>query len=189
MSPEEKEKLRKGYPEMEWHGGKVRVIRPSVLMLEHGVFDLNGRKCFVYGGAASHDIAGGILKLSDCSDRLHFNHEVKRRRREGLPFRIKGLSWWEQEIPDQETEDTAITALDQAGWNVDYVFTHDCAISDLKALAEMMGEQDCSEVNEFLERIKAKLTFSRWYFGHHHENIDLPDERIHMIYDRITELQ
>ena len=45
------------YPQAEWHGGRVRTIRPSVLMLERGqVFDLGGRTFFTMGGASSHDI-------------------------------------------------------------------------------------------------------------------------------------
>ena len=35
--------------------------RPSVFMLEPGVFDIDGVKIFAYGGAPSHDIQGGIL--------------------------------------------------------------------------------------------------------------------------------
>ena len=42
------------YPQAEWHGGRVRTIRPSVLMLERGqVFDLGGRMFFAMGGAAT----------------------------------------------------------------------------------------------------------------------------------------
>ena len=36
MPPEEKEKLKQGYPRLPWHGGFVRQVRPSVLMLENG---------------------------------------------------------------------------------------------------------------------------------------------------------
>ena len=51
------------YPQAEWHGGRVRTIRPSVLMLERGqVFDLGGRMFFAMGGASSHDIQDGILE-------------------------------------------------------------------------------------------------------------------------------
>ena len=41
------------YPQAEWHGGRVRTIRPSVLMLERGqVFDLGGRTFFTMGGSS-----------------------------------------------------------------------------------------------------------------------------------------
>ena len=63
MSDNDKKKILNGYPQKAWNGGMVREIRPSVLMLERGyVFNIDGCKCFAFGGARSHDISGGILK-------------------------------------------------------------------------------------------------------------------------------
>ena len=63
VSEEEKEKIKTGYPQKAWNGGVVRELRPSVLMLERGyVFNIDGCKCFAFGGARSHDISGGILQ-------------------------------------------------------------------------------------------------------------------------------
>ena len=56
----------KEYPEERWNGGKVHRIRPSVFHLMRGqVFQLNEKKIFVFGGASSHDIDGGILETED----------------------------------------------------------------------------------------------------------------------------
>lgn len=42
------------YPQREWQGGRVRIIRPSVLMLERGqVFDLGGRTFFAMAAPAA----------------------------------------------------------------------------------------------------------------------------------------
>ena len=50
------------YPVEKWNGGNVHKIRPSVIHLMRGqVFQLCGKKFFVFGGAKSHDIDGGIL--------------------------------------------------------------------------------------------------------------------------------
>ncbi len=47
LEESEKRKILNGYPQKEWHGGIVREIRPSILMLERGyVFDIDGCKCF-----------------------------------------------------------------------------------------------------------------------------------------------
>ena len=55
-----------GYPVMEWHGGKVHVLRPHVLHLMRGqVFEIDEKKIFTFGGASSHDITGGILETDD----------------------------------------------------------------------------------------------------------------------------
>ena len=56
----------RAYPLEDWHGGKIRRIRPSVLLLERGqVFDVGGKRIFAMGGASSHDIQDGILELDD----------------------------------------------------------------------------------------------------------------------------
>ena len=50
------------YPVEKWNGGNVHKIRPSVIHLMRGqIFQLCDRKFFVFGGAKSHDIDGGIL--------------------------------------------------------------------------------------------------------------------------------
>lgn len=54
MLPDEKKKLREGYPRQRWHGGYVRAIRPSVLMLERGdIFVIDGKYCFAFGVPAA----------------------------------------------------------------------------------------------------------------------------------------
>ena len=54
------------YPEKEWHGGKVHVIRPHVLHLMRGqIFEIDGKTIFTFGGAKSHDTQGGILEQDD----------------------------------------------------------------------------------------------------------------------------
>lgn len=54
------------YPQEEWHGEKIHRIRSSVIHLMRGqIFVLDGKKIFTFGGASSHDIAGGILEPDD----------------------------------------------------------------------------------------------------------------------------
>ncbi len=54
--------LLNAYPEQEWNGGRVHVVRPHVLHLMRGqVFEIGGLTWFTMGGAASHDIEDGIL--------------------------------------------------------------------------------------------------------------------------------
>ena len=48
------------------------MIRPSVLMLERGeIFEIDGKSCFAFGGARSHDIMDGILNPADYPDEQH----------------------------------------------------------------------------------------------------------------------
>lgn len=185
MPSETKEQFRKGYPQKKWFGSSVREIRPSVLMLETGVFELNGYQCFVYGGASSHDIQGGILDPSDYANEAQYRRAYEEMKGKGLLFRVKGLNWWDQEIPDDETEKRALKALEEAGWKVDYVFTHDCPAGLLERISH---DPQNSRVNEFLEKLRQRLTFRQWFFGHYHQNIDFEDGKYHLLYERIIRI-
>lgn len=62
------------------------------------VFELEGKKIFTFGGAASHDIEGGVLDKDDP------DYELKELLlyKEGRNYRINHESWWEQELPSKE---------------------------------------------------------------------------------------
>ena len=54
--------LLDSYPVSEWHGGKVQIIRPNIIHLMRGqIYEIEGKKYFVMGGAACHDVWNGIL--------------------------------------------------------------------------------------------------------------------------------
>ena len=87
------------YPVEEWHGGKVHKISPSVIHLMRGqIFTLDNMKIFTFGGAASHDISGGILAPSDPD----FKTKELELRRSEKSCRINHFSWWAQELPTDE---------------------------------------------------------------------------------------
>jgi len=185
MPAAEKEKFRKGYPRIPFHGFFARQIRPSVLMLEHGVFELNGKTFFAYGGAQSHDIDGGILNPTDFTTEKTFKAEYKRKCCGGHSFRVKGISWWEQEQPDPIIEQNALTALAAHNNAVDFIVTHDCAASD----SALLGYHNLSHINQFLEQIKQTVTYTHWYFGHLHDNRNLPGDKEHVLYEQIIQIQ
>lgn len=87
------------YPLVPWNGGYVRKISDSVFYLNRGdVFNINGKKIFVMGGATSID----------------------------KDYRIEGRSWWAEEMPNYKEQEYALNNLDKNNWEVDYVITH-CA--------------------------------------------------------------
>lgn len=91
--------MYKEIPVEEWNGGRVQRIRPSVLHLCSGeVFEIQGSRYFVMGGARSHD---------------------KERR-------TPGKSWWPEELPRVEDIQRAEEKLQEYGYRVDYVISH-CA--------------------------------------------------------------
>ena len=112
------------YPIEEWHSGKVQRIRPHVLHLMRGqVYELAGYRFFTMGGAKSHDIEDGILKLDD----PNFERKLlMMQRRPNARYRINHITWWRQGLPTDEEYNEALQNLERCDWQVDYIITH-CA--------------------------------------------------------------
>lgn len=153
------------YPEKEWQGGRVQVIRPHILHLMRGqVFTLEGKTFFTMGGARSHDISDGILERHD-PDLKDKEAEL---RAAGALFRINRLTWWRQELPSGAEYQTARENLEKHGWAVDYIVTH-CAPSAVqKALLGEKAEAD--PLTDFLEEVRQRCCFDCWFFGHYHDD-------------------
>ena len=186
MPPEEKEKFKKGYPQKEWNGGLVRVLRPSVLVLESGVFTIDNKKILVYNGARSHDIQDGILNPFDFDTEEQFKKEYKRKQSLFHMFRVKGISWWEQELSTKETEKKVLKNLETVNNKVDYIFTHDCSSSIQTQM--WYSKRDQSTINVFLQKIEDTVEFKHWFFGHYHGNKTFPGGQHHLLYDNIVQI-
>jgi len=185
MPPEEKEKLRQGYPRCKWHGGYVRMLRPSVLMLERGdIFAIDGKYCFAFGGARSHDIQDGVLDPSAFPDEESFKKTYKARRH-GM-IRVKGISWWEAEMPSQKEMDYGISNL-RAFMNshdkIDFVFTHDAPASDKIYL----GYEGIDELNRYLESLRGIMKYDKWFYGHLHDNRQVFKNN-YLLYEQIIQI-
>ena len=153
------------YPLEEWHGGKVRPIRPSVLMLERGqVFELGGKRIFAMGGASSHDIRDGILEPGDPL----FLEKFRRLSAQGALFRVNHRSWWKEELPGEAEYEEARTNLENAGWKVDYIISHCAPTSIQNALLRELSTPDA--LTDFLEEISQRCQFKYHFFGHYHSN-------------------
>ncbi|MCM1048531.1 MAG: metallophosphoesterase [Clostridiales bacterium] len=137
------------YQEKSWHGGIVYYEEkfPNILFAKDGeIYDFNGKKGIVIGGAYSVD----------------------------KNFRIDaGLPWYENEQPSAEIKAYVETKLKDCGWMVDFVFSHTCP-SSLEPQDMYLEYIDQSKVDktteEWLERIHSRLQYKMWYFGHFHEN-------------------
>ena len=174
--------LIEAYPKESWHGGLVRKIRPTVLNLTRGqVFELEGKKIFTMGGAACHDIPDGIL---DPSDKFYRVKKLKLDATGGY-YRVKGESWWEQEMPSPAEYETARRNLDRVDWSVDYIITH-CAPTSIQA---EVGNRThpVNELTEFFEELAVKCRFRYWFFGHYHHNAVIMNRYI-LLYENIVKL-
>ncbi len=174
--------LLAAYPTISWHGGLVQPVRPHVLHLCRGqIFQLLGKSFFVFGGAASHDIQGGVLDPADPD----WRRQAKILRRRGVSYRVLGQSWWPEELPSPEEYETARQNLDAAHWQVDYVLTH-CAPDSVQHAILGTAEQD-NALTAFLEKVSRHAAFSAWYFGHYHRSQVL-GEKYHLLYTDIEKL-
>lgn len=170
------------YPVEEWNGGKVHKIRPSVIHLMRGqIFTIAGKKIFTFGGAKSHDISGGILEIDDP------DFETKRREldRNWKLYRINHLSWWKEEMPTEEEMAEGRKNLEVNGNKVDFIVSHCCAASTQVLLGGGMYESDY--LNEYFEKLRQRVQFKKWFFGHYHDNKNVNAEEI-LLYEQIIRI-
>ncbi len=172
------------YPIKELYSGKVHEIRPHVLHLMRGeVFTIEDKKFFAFGGASSHDIQNGILDYED----EKWREKAKALDKQGkYMYRIKGLSWWEQELPTQEEINTGINNLAAHNNKVDFILSHSPSTSELY----LMGGKGLYEpdiLSNYLEEIKATTEYKKHIFGHMHVNSAINDKDI-CLYEQIIRI-
>ena len=174
------------YPVKEWNGGLVHEIRPHVLHLIRGeIYTIEGKRFFAFGGASSHDIQDGILDPADFNDYDEFRKTWKKWDKEYRMFRVKGLTWWDTELPNQDEMTDGISNLEEYNWKVDYIITHSPPASIIALLGHGLYEQD--KLTEYLEEIKQNTEYKRWFMGHMHINKAMNDKDI-LIYEQIVRI-
>lgn len=141
------------FPEEYRYGGKVGVLRPSVLHLKQRghVYNLDGVKVWCFGGGTSID---------------------KYLRREGT-------SWWSAEDPTEYEYEHGLDQLKKNNWEVDMVITHEAPSGAMEALHLQPLTKDSlgynpylyDPISPYLEMVSRKLNFSKWFFGHYHKDV------------------
>lgn len=202
-------------PVEEWHGGRVHRVRPTVIHLMRGqVFNIGGSSVFVFGGACSHDISGGILdpgapqgsvpgtesKLildgaynisvplisfpQTSAGRKRMNQYSHNLTKQGVPFRVRGISWWDRELPSEEEMQEGMENLSQYGNKVDYIFSHSPDTMSLRHL----GEVEENRLTDYLLRVKESVQFTKHLFGHMHLYRELVKCKSVCLYEQIVDL-
>lgn len=153
------------YQEKEWHGGIVYVEEeyPNLLFAKDGeVYDLDGKKAIVMGGAYSVD----------------------------KWYRLQcDLNWFPDEQPSDEIKARVEKKLDELNWKVDVVLTHTCPERYIPREAFLSGVDQSTVDNsteEWLGRIERKLTYQSWYCGHWHINKRI--DKMHFLFDSFESL-
>jgi len=140
----------------EWNGGRVHKIRHNLIHLMRGeIYNLEDEegefKLFTMGGGYSLDKS----------------------------MRIEGVSWFSQEMPNDDEYNNAIRNLKNNDNKVDYIITHTCPyksvqyLSNIRALGIKGDVREELPLTNFLEGISEDNVYNKWYFGHFHVDFDL----------------
>ena len=149
-----------GYPITEWNGGKVQKISDSIIHLMRGqVYEIDGKKIFTFGGAASHDrgIATGTENIDE------------------------GVCWWPVEICNQRERDEAVKNLAEHNNKVDIIITH--CLPDKQVMK--LGFSEFNATTTFLWNIEEMVDFQKWYCGHYHRD-EWVSTKIRILYNEIV---
>lgn len=153
--------LLNSYPVEIWNGGKIHRLRDNVIHLMRGqVYQIDGKTIFTFGGAPSHD----------------------------LWARKIGVSWWPEEVANEQEIAEARANLDRVGWKVDYIVTH--------TLSERMIRQDLTQLmplnlivnptETFLNEVEEKAKWDWWFAGHFHKDLCLWRWQTYLLYQRVV---
>lgn len=178
--------LIESYPVSEWHGGKVQFIRPHVIHLMRGqVFDIDGKSFFTMGGAECHDIWFGV---QDPADPDYYAKCIALQMR-GAFYRVKGQSWWPQELPTADDYAEGWKNLREHGMKVDYVITHCAPQKVQERLVPTLhhGDYPRNSLTDFLQDVSEKVQFGAWFFGHYHTNKSM--KKYTVLYENILRIE
>lgn len=133
------------YPIDEWHGGKVHIIEPGIIHLMRGqVYEIEGKKFFVFGGAYSID----------------------------RDYRELGVTYFEEELASEEEFEEGWRNLEENDYNVDYIISHTGPYEVIIELGYECHDVELEQLR-FLQEVADRVEFTDWYFGHFHEDLDI----------------
>lgn len=180
------DRLYSEFPIVDFHGGKAHQIRENIYHLIRGnIFELCGKKFFAFGGASSHDVQDGILDPNDFVDADDFRETYNKWWRTGKMFRVKGYSWWSQELPSQEEMDFGIKTLEENENEVDFIVSHCCPQQIAATFSGGLYQADC--LTNYFDEVMEKTKFTKWFFGHYHDNRQILGKFI-MLYEQIVRI-
>ena len=126
-----------------WKGGKVRRVSGNLYHLCRGqIFNVEGTTFFTFGSGENEE-----LEASD---------PIKMRR---------------GEMPTPAEMREGALNLEEKGWQVDYILTHEPPSLVKSAMALKKGrEPRINHLNGYLQEIDKECGFNHWYFGAMHED-------------------
>ena len=147
-------------PTVSGYGGSLGMLNNSVYHLKRGeIYTIQGMKFLTFGGAKSIDRS----------------------------YRVKGVSWYENEIPSIKDEQNALKNIVQLGNEVDFVLTHTLPSDGMRMFNDKYGTSGIRQfghrtfhdpTSDILQRIKGAIKYNKWYAGHLHKDVQLGEYRL-----------
>ena len=135
------------YKERVYHGGRVlyEEAYPNIVFAIDGeIYDFDGFKCIVIGGAYSVD---KYYRLA------------------------RGWAWFSDEQPSDEIKRRVEERLEAENYCVDIVLSHTCPLryQPIEAFISTLDQSTVdASTEEWLGKLEEKLTYKKWYCGHFH---------------------
>ena len=101
------------------------------------------------------------------------------------PFRINHVSWWKEELASDKEKINGFKNLEKHNYNVDFIVSHCCSTSTQYVLGGGLYKPD--HETDYLDEVRAKTEFKKWFFGHYHVNRNVNDKEI-CIYEQIIRI-
>jgi len=151
------------YKEMNWNGGRVLYEEdyPNILFPVDGdIFELEGNKCIVIGGAYSVD---KFYRLRN------------------------GYNWWPDEQPSPTIKEYVEEQLKNN--KIDVVFSHTCPYKYIPTECFLSGIDQSKVDNsteKWLDTIEEAIEYKAWYLGHWHTDKHI--DKIHFLFHGVEVL-
>lgn len=147
-----------------WNGGLVYYEEeyPNLIFAKDGeIYEINGKKIMVIGGAYSVDK----------------NYRI-----------LTNMKWFPLEQPTNEIKEFVEKQVEKHK-KVDLVLSHTCPTITIPThMFLSFIDQDTVDksTEEWLQLIANKLEFTEWYFGHYHDDWD--NGKYHMLFESYKEI-
>lgn len=149
------------YPVEEWKGGKIHRIRPNIIHLMRGqIFNIDGKTFFTFGGAFSTDRG----------------------------FRRLNVSYWDDEIPNNDEINEGRVNLEKVGNKVDYIITHTLPSSATRMLGYYIDDKMPDKLfTDFLDEVRTTVVYKKWFAGHFHKDqLANGSDNIRILYNSVA---